>query len=90
MAIIPGVGYLIANDILSDVSYALIQNPVNTVVPTGGISTGSQTVLVWDDSMYVGAMILVGAGRRFGSGDDHRRQPASILHGNLRERTYSR
>ena len=62
MAIIPGVGYLIANDILSDVSYALIQNPVNTVVPTGGISTGSQTVLVWDDSMYVGAMILVGAG----------------------------
>ena len=24
---IPGVGYLIANDILSDVSYALIQNP---------------------------------------------------------------
>ena len=62
MAIIPGVGYLVANDILSDVSYALIQNPVNTVVPTGGILTGSQTVLVWDDSMYVGAMILVGAG----------------------------
>lgn len=60
MAPVAGVGYLIANDILSDVSFTLIENPVNTTVPAGGIATGSQIVDVWDESLYVGAMILVG------------------------------
>jgi len=55
-----GVGFLIANDILTDVGYSLFENPVNTVVPVGGILSGTQVVAVWDDSMYVGAQILVG------------------------------
>ena len=57
-----GVGFLIAQDILADVSYKLFEGVVNTVVPAGGIAIGSQTVAVWDESMYVGAMILVGVG----------------------------
>lgn len=60
MAAFVGVGNLIANDILTDCAYSLIEPPVNTVVPTGGIAIGSQTVLVWDDSMYLGAIIVVG------------------------------
>lgn len=56
-----GVGSLIAADILTDVSLWLFEPPVNTTVPAGGIAAGSQTVLVWDPSMYVGAMVVVGS-----------------------------
>jgi multisubunit Na+/H+ antiporter MnhC subunit len=55
-----GIGYLIASDILSDVSYMLIENPVNTAVPAGGVAAGAQTVGVYDPSMYVGAQVVVG------------------------------
>lgn len=55
-----GVGYLIVNDILTDVSYALVEPPVSTAVPAGGIAAGAQTVPVWDLAMYVGAQVLVG------------------------------
>lgn len=61
MAPLAGVGYLIANDILTDVSYALIEPPVNQLVPMGGIAAGSTTVPVYDRAMYVGALIVVGA-----------------------------
>jgi hypothetical protein len=60
MAIFAGVGYLLANDVLTDCSYALIEPPVNTTVPGGGIAAGAQTVDVFDLAMYVGAQILVG------------------------------
>lgn len=55
-----GVGSLLANDILTDVSFALFQPVVNTSVPAPGIAVGSATVLAWDDSMYIGAQVLVG------------------------------
>jgi len=57
---VQGAGFLLVNDILSDVSYALIQNPVNTSAPIGGIAKGTTTVPVFDPSMYSGAQILVG------------------------------
>lgn len=60
MAIIPGVGFLIANDILTDVSYALLQPSVKTTVPVGGIATGTHTVLAWSPAMFVGAQLVVG------------------------------
>jgi hypothetical protein len=60
MAILPGVGYLLANDILTDAAYVLIQSSVDTTVPLSGIAPGVQTVAVWDASMYIGAQILVG------------------------------
>lgn len=60
MAPIAGVGYLIANDVLTDVAFAVIQNSVNTSVPAGGILTGTRTVAAWDPCMYTGAQILVG------------------------------
>ena len=56
-----GVGSLIAENILEDVSYSLFQPIVNVAVPTGGIAVGPQTVLVWDASLYVDAQIVVGA-----------------------------
>jgi hypothetical protein len=55
-----GIGYLLVNDILTDVAFALVQPSVNTVVPGGGFAAGAQTVNVFDRSMYVGAQILVG------------------------------
>jgi hypothetical protein len=55
-----GVGYLIANDILTDCSYSLVEPPVKAVVPAGGITVGVATVPVWDLAMYVGAQVLVG------------------------------
>lgn len=58
---VQGVGSLIANDILTDVSYALFQPVVNASVPAGGIAVGAQTVPVWDRAMYIGAQLLVGA-----------------------------
>lgn len=57
---VQGVGSLIVADLLSDVSYTLVEPVVNTVVPVGGIAPGAQTVLAYDPSMYVGAQILVG------------------------------
>jgi len=60
MPVVQGVGFLIANDLLTDASYKLIQNPVNQSVPVGGIGVGSQTVPVWDEAMYVGAQLCVG------------------------------
>lgn len=57
---VQGVGSLLANDILTDVSYALFQPVVNVLVPAPGIGVGAVTVPVWDDSMYVGAQLLVG------------------------------
>lgn len=56
-----GAGYLIANDRLTDAAFCLIQPSVNTAVPAGGIGSGVQIVPVWDQSMYVGAQIVVGA-----------------------------
>lgn len=56
-----GAGFLLVADILSDVSFSLIQNPVNTVAPASGIAKGSTTVLAYDPGMYVGAQVLVGA-----------------------------
>ena len=60
MAPLAGVGYLISNDILTDCAYSLIEPSVNTVVPAGGITAGSQTVTVWDYAMYVGAQLVIG------------------------------
>jgi hypothetical protein len=60
MAPVAGVGYLIANDILSDIAAALYEPVVSSAVPGGGIAPGTQTVPVWDPAMYVGAQIIVG------------------------------
>jgi hypothetical protein len=57
---VQGVGVLIVNDLLTDVSQLLIEPCVNTTVPGGGIAVGAQTVNAWDASIYVGAYILVG------------------------------
>lgn len=58
---VQGVGSLIAENILEDVSYTLFEPIVNTTVPAGGIAVGSQTVNVWDPSLYVNAEVVVGA-----------------------------
>lgn len=60
MAPVAGVGFLIANDILSDIAAALYEPVVLTAVPVGGITAGTRTVPVWDPAMYVGAQIIVG------------------------------
>lgn len=57
---VQGVGSLIVGDILSDVSLKLIEPLVNTSVPAPGVSVGTATVLAWDNSLYVGAYVLVG------------------------------
>ena len=57
---VTGAGFLIVNDILTDASYQLIEPVVNQVVPVAGIGLGLQTVVVWDDGMYVGAKLLIG------------------------------
>ena len=57
---VQGVGSLIANDILTDVSFALFQPCVNQVVPAGGIPVGAAVVPVWDASIYLGCQLLVG------------------------------
>jgi len=56
-----GAGFLITNDLLTDISYSLFEPAVNTLVPAPGITAGAATVLVWDASMYVGAQLVVGA-----------------------------
>lgn len=60
MPVIQGVGSLIANDLLTDASYKLIQPSVNLTVPAAGINIGAQTVNVYSPAMYVGAQIVVG------------------------------
>lgn len=60
MVIAFGVGFLIVNDILTDVAYALFQPSVKTTVPVGGIAIGVQTVNAFDPAMYVGAQVVVG------------------------------
>ena len=57
---VQGVGKLIVSDILTDISYTLFEGVVNTVVPAGGIGVGAAVVNAWDDSMYLGAQVLVG------------------------------
>lgn len=58
---VPGAGFLLVADRLSDAAYVLIQPSVNTSVPVGGIAAGSQLVGAWDPSMYVRAQIVAGA-----------------------------
>ena len=55
-----GVGSLIVENLLEDVSYQLFEPVVNTTVPAPGFAAGAQTVLVWDASLYVGAYVIVG------------------------------
>jgi hypothetical protein len=78
MAIVPGVGYLIVNDILSWVSYSLFEPLVNTTITTftvpagygdggfgdGGYGDGTGLVVTVGSltGMYVGAEIIVGLG----------------------------
>jgi hypothetical protein len=54
-----GVGYLLANDILTDVSYKLLEPVVKTVF-YDNIMAGSRTILTASPSIYVGAQLLVG------------------------------
>lgn len=56
-----GVGYLVANDILTDAAFALIEPSVNVTFPTN-TPTGLQDVPIFDPAMYVGASIVVGVG----------------------------
>ena len=55
-----GVGYLIANDLLTSAAVNLIEPWVNTTVPGAGIAAGTVLVAQWDPSMYIGAQLLVG------------------------------
>lgn len=61
MAPVAGVGYLIANDVLTDAAFMMLQPSVNTTVPAGGIAIGSQVVATYDPSMYLGAQIVIGS-----------------------------
>ena len=54
-----GVGNLIANDLLTDAAYVMLQPSVNTNVPAP-TSLGVQTVPIYDPSMYVGAQVVMG------------------------------
>jgi hypothetical protein len=54
-----GVGYLVANDILTDVAYRLLEPVVKTAF-YNNVMAGSQTIPVWDPSIYVGALLLAG------------------------------
>jgi hypothetical protein len=53
-----GVGFLLANDLLSDVSYSLIQPIVSQVFPVN-IIAGEHTIAVGDPSIYVGCQLVV-------------------------------
>ena len=57
---IVGVGSLIVENLLEDVSFQLFEPVVNTTVPAPGFAAGARTVLVWDASLYVGAYVVVG------------------------------
>ena len=58
---IQGVGSLIANDLLTDISYSLFEGVVDATVPAGGIAVGAHTINVWDPSIYLGCQLVVGA-----------------------------
>lgn len=61
MATLPfiGAGYLVANDILTDVSYKLLEPVVKTVF-WDDIMAGSREILTASPSIYVGAQLLCG------------------------------
>lgn len=59
---VAGVGFLLVNDLLTDLAYTLIEPSVSTTVPNSGVPTGQQTVATWDLAMYVGAQVVVGLG----------------------------
>ena len=77
-SIVPGVGSLIVNDLLTDVSYALFEGVVNTTITAftvpagygdggfgdGGFGDGTGLVVTVGSvaSMYAGAQIIVGVG----------------------------
>jgi hypothetical protein len=54
-----GVGYLVANDLLTDISFRLLETCVNTAF-YNNIMAGTQTILAWDNAIYVGAQLLCG------------------------------
>jgi hypothetical protein len=54
-----GVGALIANDILTDCAFKLLEPCVNATVPSA-FGGGPQTILIWDNALYVGALLVVG------------------------------
>lgn len=54
-----GVGYLIANDILTDAAFRLLEPVVNTSFPAA-ITAGSRTIATTDPSIYVGAQLVAG------------------------------
>lgn len=58
----PGNGFLIANDLLTEISYILVEPVVNTQLGTA-VMPGVQTVTPPSlASIYVGAMLIVGSG----------------------------
>jgi hypothetical protein len=62
MSVTPGVGYLIANDLLMDASYIMLQPCVNEVLPYA-VTPGPLTISVYDPAMYVGAQLVIGSAR---------------------------
>jgi len=62
---VPGSGYLIANDILTDISYVLVEPVVNTTLGTPVVAPGVATIFPPTTvSMYPGAMVIVGTGTK--------------------------
>lgn len=58
----PGNGYKIANDVLTDISYVLVEPVVSTKLGTV-VAAGTHTVTPASmASIYVGAMVIVGTG----------------------------
>src|SRR5271156_318109 len=56
-----GAGFLIANDILTDISFKLLEPAVNTTLPVAIVAAlVPQTVNQWDNSIYTGAQLVVG------------------------------
>lgn len=58
----PGTGYLIANDILTDISYVLVEPVVNTTLGTAvvpGVATCTSPSMV---AIYAGAQLIVDTG----------------------------
>jgi hypothetical protein len=54
-----GVGFLIANDILTDASFRLVEPVVNMAFYDNTMA-GSRVILSWDPSLYVGAQLVAG------------------------------
>jgi hypothetical protein len=61
MATLPtvGVGFLVANDILTDVAFRLLETCVKTTC-YNDIGPGVNTIPLWDPAIYVGAQLLAG------------------------------